>query len=1189
MSPSPHFLPSFVLFDEFVERLREQGFVIGVDTHLRLRRLLNELPPHTSQKELKYLLCPLFAHTPEQQELFYEQYNAYFEQYRTDELPAKSVVAEDKFAHIVSTSRHIPEAPKKSNYVWAILVLFVLLMGICGWYLQRSWQLDIPKEVKQQQEQQLPIQQPSDNIPPKVVEEQPSQQVVIDNKQTPEIPPNNHLLPTYPSEITLSIDDLWVTNWSVYFNYICLGLVLLLPILLLAYRYYRYQKDAFLSLQQIAMSEEGDSYFQLSFPKQKYRLFQTANFKTITQRLHQREWAVGKDLHIDQSISATIEAGGRLQLSYQQRSRPVEYLILLPNQPQGAHNVRWLHELVESLEQSDLYCVVYYYDQDILRVYQQANKQENLTTLHGRYPGHRLLIFGTATLFFDTDALPNKALYEVNLWQYHALLSNTPIVEWSKLELQVAEQMPLLPASLAAIGWISERFEQQQQTPPITVSHLQQSYEHLPATNVLSQKISHWINRVQQIDSNDSAMVQLLVNELELTLPPECFTYLCACSIYTEVQWDLTLALGNVLEQTHTNRTYLSAENLYILSQFTWFRQGYIPDLIREELILRLDEPSSSAILAYLIDLLTQLHHQKQLNTDSIRNDYRAKLLVLQHRAAKESHEKRLLASEIQQLAENSAAIGTSSALQHSPAFRSMTIHLPEMLRSAFFGNRAYVWRKEFAWVTTLLAVFLLASGVWWVNKQPLAYYNGKYYALYTQQDSARFFVHAAQSYKIGDFLSYIILPNGEEIKLFLPEKNKDFRTKTYIDYKKHCYDQALKALPNYEPVLFNKTLLSLDFEQNNIADLTALTQITTDSLLTKANIIKFSWYCNTGQWEEAEKLLAYIYPASNMQQEYLKFILEYHKGNLSLALGHLRTWLQANPHRLLPNQDEVLTTLNAQSDMLPPSARKELLDVIELIKSDKIRQILSTMVFVRTTEKTKPPKFSFSGMHISPLSTNDMGGFEMGCSGNSYMNCNSDEFPRHYVHLSAFEIGRYEVTQEQWQTVMGSLPSKLTLKCETCPITSVSWNDVQDFIQRLNTLTNTQFRLPTEAEWEYAASYGSGNSVFPSAANAQLPDIAWYVDNADSRPQKVGKKNPNNLQLYDMAGNASEWCADWYSATYYKDMTDFQNPKGAMTGQYKVKKGGSWANRAGTCRYSSRDYTAPDEQNAFTGFRLAR
>lgn len=1185
MSPTPHFLPSFVLFDEFVERLREQGFVIGVDTHLRLLRLLNELPPHTSQKELKYLLCPLFAHTPEQQDLFYEQYNAYFEQYRTDELPTKTLVAEDKFAHIASTSLHIPEVPKKSNYVWVTLGSFVLLMSICGWYLQRSWQVDIPKEVMQRQES---IPQPFNNTAPKVVEEQVPQQVVADIKQTPEIPPNDNLLPAaYPSEITLAIDDLWVTNWSVYFNYICLGLVLLLPILLLAYRYYRYKKDAFLSLQQIAMSDEGDSYFQLSFPKQKYRLFQTAHFKTIAQRLHQREWAVGKDLHIDQSISATIEAGGRLQLSYQQRSRPVEYLILLPNQPQGAHDVRWLHELVESLQQSDLYCVVYYYDHDILRVYQQANKQENLATLHGRYPRHRLLIFGAATLFFGADALPNKAMYEINLWQYRALLSNTPIVEWSELELRVAEQMPLLPASLAAIGWISERFEPQQQPPPITVSHLQQSYERLPTTTVLSQKMSHWINQVQHIDSNDSAMVQLLVNELELALPPECFTYLCACAIYTEVQWDLTLALGNVLEQTHTNRRYLSAENLYILSQIIWFRQGYIPDSIREELILRLDEPSTSAILAYLIDLLTQLHHQKQLNTDSIRNDYRAKLLVLQHRATKEPHEKRLLASEIQQLAENSSAVGASSALQHSPVFRSMTIRLPEILRSTFFGNRTYVWRREFVWVTTLLMIFLLSSGVWWVNKQPLAYYNGKYYALYSQQDSARFFVYAAQSYKIGDFLSYVVLPSGEEIKLFLPEKNKDFQTKTYIDYKKHCYEQALKALPNYEPALLNETLLSLDFEQN--ADLATLDRITTDSLLAKANIIKFSWYCRTEQWEEAEKLSTQIYPDSNMQQEYLKFILEYHKGNLSLALGHLRIWLKANPHRLLPNQSKVLTILNAQSNVLPPQTRKELSDVIELIMSDKIRQILSTMVFVRTTERSKPQKFSFNNVNNSPSSANDMGGFEMGCAGNSHLNCNTDEFPRHYIHLNSFEIGRYEVTQEQWRAVMGSLPPKLTLKCETCPITSVSWNDVQDFIQRLNTLSNTQFRLPTEAEWEYAASYGSRNSVFPSASDAQLSDIAWYVDNADSRPQKIGKKNPNNLQLYDMAGNASEWCADWYSATYYQDMTDFQNPKGATTGQYKVKKGGSWANRAGNCRYSKRDYAAPDEQNAFTGFRLAR
>lgn len=212
-------------------------------------------------------------------------------------------------------------------------------------------------------------------------------------------------------------------------------------------------------------------------------------------------------------------------------------------------------------------------------------------------------------------------------------------------------------------------------------------------------------------------------------------------------------------------------------------------------------------------------------------------------------------------------------------------------------------------------------------------------------------------------------------------------------------------------------------------------------------------------------------------------------------------------------------------------------------------------------------------------------GRYKMGCRFLQF-NCFFNETPGHEVDLSDFSISKYEVTQAQWEAVMGNNPSRFNT-CPDCPVENVSWNEVQEFIRKLNIMTGGNYRLPTEAEWEYAASGGHQSKGFKYAGSNKLDSVAWYWENSGRRTHPVGTKLPNELGLYDMTGNVKEWCSDWYSENYYRN-SDEQNPQGPPEGSLRVRRGGSWFNISKYCRVLFRYSGVPDEGDDNLGFRLA-
>lgn len=208
---------------------------------------------------------------------------------------------------------------------------------------------------------------------------------------------------------------------------------------------------------------------------------------------------------------------------------------------------------------------------------------------------------------------------------------------------------------------------------------------------------------------------------------------------------------------------------------------------------------------------------------------------------------------------------------------------------------------------------------------------------------------------------------------------------------------------------------------------------------------------------------------------------------------------------------------------------------------------------------------FTVNGVSFTMVAVKG-GTFTMGAT-SEQTGADSNESPTHMVTLSDYYIGETEVTQELWQAVMGSNPSKFTGNLQR-PVEMVSWNDCQTFITKLNALTGETFSLPTEAEWEYAARGGNKAQRYEYSGSNTIGDVAWYRSNSSSTTHPVKTKQANELGIYDMSGNVWEWCSDWYGSYSSSAQTD---PVGPSSGSERVLRGGSWGDLAMNCRVADR------------------
>ena len=195
------------------------------------------------------------------------------------------------------------------------------------------------------------------------------------------------------------------------------------------------------------------------------------------------------------------------------------------------------------------------------------------------------------------------------------------------------------------------------------------------------------------------------------------------------------------------------------------------------------------------------------------------------------------------------------------------------------------------------------------------------------------------------------------------------------------------------------------------------------------------------------------------------------------------------------------------------------------------------------------------------------------------------DEKPAHRVSLDGYYIAETQVTQELWYEVMGDNPSDFKGNAQR-PVDRVSWNDCQEFINKLNQHTGQKFCLPTEAQWEYAARGGKKSKGYKYAGGNDLSRVACYYVNSDDETHPVRQKLPNELGLYDMTGNVWEWCRDWFDGNFYEFSPQY-NPEGPALGTDRVLRGGCYGNVSRTCRLSYRNCSTPGDRRRSIGLRL--
>ena len=266
-------------------------------------------------------------------------------------------------------------------------------------------------------------------------------------------------------------------------------------------------------------------------------------------------------------------------------------------------------------------------------------------------------------------------------------------------------------------------------------------------------------------------------------------------------------------------------------------------------------------------------------------------------------------------------------------------------------------------------------------------------------------------------------------------------------------------------------------------------------------------------------------------------------------------------------------------------------------VKAGDVTQTIAITQSGATPVDQSTRTFTANGVSFKMIRV-DGGTFMMGATSEQGSDAESDEKPAHQVTLSTYYMGETEVTQELWQALMDSNPSAVG----QYPVTYVSWDDCQEFITRLNNHTGQNFRLPTEAEWEFAARGGNKRRGYKYSGSNEIDAVAWFVRNSgdfwlshitleddikdnNCDIHKVATKSPNELGLYDMSGNVREWCQDWYGSYISNSQT---NPTGPSSGSYRVYRGGSWYDLEDHCRVSDRNSSYRVSSSRYLGLRLA-
>ncbi|HEX7999124.1 MAG TPA: tetratricopeptide repeat protein [Pyrinomonadaceae bacterium] len=686
------------MFGELLTHLRQHGFPIGVDHYLRLQELLDKVGASCAPEDLKTMLSPIFATSRSQQEQFYRAFDSYFaifEPATLREAPARIKAATTKPTLHVRPKETKPPArqlipagfQKKWLYIVAPVVLLALVLGIVLLQRRRSAETNQNTAEPTNTNAQQPFGNTNTGAPP-IIEVPPPVAQPGFEQPAPGVP----YPPTDPGSVQPAMPQAQASPaaqpdapppspgfYQRYRTLIYL-LALLVPLVcFLAYEWYRRRR------RRLVLERERRRKAPYAWPVKTNallpKLFDSEQFYTAARLLRRRQVDEFYRLDVEATVSATIASLGFPSFRYKSASKPPEYLALIDRASFRDHQAQVFNELTKALETEGVFIARYFYEADP-RVCRDESGEESLhlNELQNRYGNHRLLLFGDGARLIDslTGKLEMWTALLMN-WQDRAVLTPVPALGWSLRERALAQHFVLLPATLDGLQSLVDYFEAAV-TPDMRV----------------------WAGA----NANTSAPIDfdrpITIKMLRDYLGKDVFEWLCACAIYPELHWDLTLYLGAL---PSLGNNLVNDKNLLRLAGLPWFRTGTMPDNLRWLLINELPPEKARAIRTSLIQLLEKNPPPKGTVAEE---NYQLNLVAQRWLHSRSRQRLRELLDLLRRLP-RSVALRDQTLLRHleSAPNPPLNFTLPERFRKLFYqhGLPAFGLKSSARLLLTLLTV----------------------------------------------------------------------------------------------------------------------------------------------------------------------------------------------------------------------------------------------------------------------------------------------------------------------------------------------------------------------------------------------------------------------------------------------------------------------------------------------------
>lgn len=1208
---------------EFLDALRTEKRLMGVDKHVQIQTILQQLPDETDVETLKLTLIPLIAQSPQEQEQLYTVFDQAVK--RVEEL--ERIKTSEESGSSSNNDKNLPRVCNPWKVVATVVIVLSLLIGGGMWWksTQQPTPIDTPTPTDSTQVTSDTLK--TTQIPETTEGASPS--YFVENKPYP-FPDHLEkysLKPPSPMQEWLSNNWAWL-RWLLALAW--------LGILVGLWYYLAWKRRKLVAKHD---TKEKPPYIWNINIEGIEPVEMGNNLDRVTQMLRNRAQSETQRLDMERTVNATIEQGGLPTFKYKRQTRPTDYLLLIDRQSVRNHRAKLFDSLYDVFKAQEIEIARFFYDSDVRVCYSEDYPHGiALADVQQRYYQSRLLIVGTGGQLLNPMSGKVAAWTAVfNQWKDRALFSPKPLTAWGYDERQLSALFTTLPATLQGLGfWVEEvaagedaRFE-----------GWQEKIDDVPNAPIIP-------------DDNDPLPM------LDLYFEPDVVKWIAACAIYPTLHWDLTLWLGQEVKSdtfkakseeirlfteggiskakgkadgaSSVATTLNTFANLTQITRLSWFVTGEMPNETRDALLNYLEKEDKPLLTHLRGAMAVELMKNPPPEDSAAYDKFRLNIALNQWLATTDADEKAKLEKEVAALLEQGAEPDFTVIKYLNAPRTALDFIVPDAWKKFVYpsGYAALGWLKgwkDLVWVLALLVLGLVG-----------VFYPYDFVGYDCSKDKMVQFIVSRTSVRDG----------GSRTEV------RDTISATKDTTRYFCLDNPLSAMVYHEQFV-HKAIEERRF--NDTAGFSLPNKYATDSMLaanllvnTKdlkdSAVLKLLHECSQNMAIDLFRLAVRL--SKNNQKDSVCWALqkafEYDSLNNDIQQAR-RDFCSIKPSaNIVFEQDFEPYKANGlygyrdrktKKNLIPPQyqvaerfkngvARVKIKATDNWFCIDKTGKTVDCVAqSLVNTPSVSTPQDSTNGTVLAPVMVAIKGGsFQMGSDESE------DEKPIHRVTLSDFSIGKYEVTVEQFAAFINDNAYKtdadkqgssyvwtgssyeekkgVNWKCDvsgkirpkeeyTHPVIHVSWNDATAYAQWLSNKTSKKYRLPTEAEWEYACRAGT-NTPFNTGENLTT-DQANYNGNYPyknfpkgkylEKTTPVGSFAPNAWGLYDMHGNVYEWCSDWYDADYYKKSAA-QNPNNSISSSIRVLRGGSWNYRGQYCRSAYRNYYAPAYRFNTFGFRL--